>query len=484
MTQTFFWHDYETFGINPRVDRPAQFAGIRTDMDLNPIGKPVMLYCRPGPDHLPDPMSCLITGITPQKTANHGIPENEFFQHIHAALAQSGTIGVGYNTLRFDDEVTRHGFWRNLIDPYGREWQHGCGRWDILDCVRTTWALRPEGLQWPQHEDGKPSFRLEQLTQANDISHGHAHDALSDVEATIALARLLKTHQPRLFDYCLQLRRKDAVIEQLQLGQQKPFLHISGMFPTDKGCMAIMYPLGWHPRNKNELIAWDLAHDPAELATLTIEEAQQRLYTKTADLPEGVKRLPIKTIHINRSPVVIGNLKTLTPDLAERYGHSVDMALAHAHWFTSAPDLAPLLEGLFYRATQEIATDVEADLYGGFIGNRDRTRLDRLNKLDGLALQAEHPSFDDLRLDELLFRYRARRWPETLSTEEQLRWDNHIQHQLRQQLARDGGYFARIETLASTATPEQQALLRAVKEYAQTLTSPYADIQVPTAEVK
>lgn len=484
MTQTFFWHDYETFGVNPRVDRPAQFAGIRTDMNLDPIGQPVMLYCQPGPDHLPDPVSCLITGITPQHAMAMGIPENQFFQQIHAALGHTGTIGVGYNTLRFDDEVTRHGFWRNLIDPYGREWQQGCGRWDILDCVRTTWALRPEGIEWPQHEDGKPSFRLEHLTQANQISHGQAHDALSDVEATIALARLLKQRQPRLFDFCLQLRRKDTVLEQIQPAQRKPFLHISGMFSTEQGCMAIVFPLGWHPHNKNELIVWDLSHAPQELAELSVEAARLRLYTKTAELPEGVSRLPIKTIHINRSPVVIGNLKTLTPELAERWGHDIGKALQHAQWFDAAPDLSPLLQGLFARTGGATVTDVEADLYGGFIGNRDRSRLDQLNRLDGQELRSQHTSFDDLRLEELLFRYRARHWPDTLDRDEQLRWQTHLNHKLAQQLQAGEGYFARIAELNQKATPDEQRLLKAVADYAHSLTQPLTDIQVPAAEVK
>src|SRR5947199_4099116 len=174
---TFLWHDYETFGINPRRDRPAQFAAIRTDADLNEIGDPIMLHCQPAPDFLPDPQSCLITGITPQHCLEHGVPEHEFAATLEQAFAQPGTIGVGYNTIRFDDEVTRFLFWRNLIDPYAREWQNQCGRWDILDLVRTAYALRPDGIVWPTNDEGRPSFRLELLTAANGIGHEAAHDA-------------------------------------------------------------------------------------------------------------------------------------------------------------------------------------------------------------------------------------------------------------------------------------------------------------------
>ena len=319
---TFYWHDYETFGRQPRRDRPSQFAGIRTDGDLNEIGEPMMLFCQPAPDYLPDPESCLLTGILPQHCLEKGIAEHAFADAIERELARPDTIGVGYNTIRFDDEVTRHLFWRNLVDPYAREWQNGCGRWDLLDVVRCTWALRPEGLQWPVHEDGRPSFKLEHLTAANGLRHEAAHDALSDVRATIALARLIKQAQPKLWDFCLKLRRKEAVLAETGLDQPRemwrPFLHISGMFGPESGCMALVWPLAQHPTNRNEVLVWDLAHDPAPLFEMNAEEIRLRLFTRAADLPKGVLRLPIKSVHINKSPIVVGNLKVLTPALLAR----------------------------------------------------------------------------------------------------------------------------------------------------------------------
>ncbi|MDE2369915.1 MAG: exodeoxyribonuclease I, partial [Burkholderiales bacterium] len=317
---TFYWHDYETFGVVPRRDRPAQFAGIRTDADLNEIGAPLMVHCRPAPDTLPDPESVLLTGILPQYALAHGLPEREFAAAIEAELARDGTIGVGYNSIRFDDEVTRFLFWRNLIDPYAREWQNGCSRWDLLDVVRCCWSLRPEGIEWPRHTAGeiagRPSFKLEHLTQANGLAHEAAHDALSDVRATIALARLLKSRQPRLWDFCLKLRKKDAVWAEIGVG--RPFVHLSGRYPVERGCLAVVWPLAPHPTNKNELIVWDLASDPRELETLDAETVRRRLYTRADELPAGESRLPIKTIHVNKSPIVIGNLRVLG-DAAARW---------------------------------------------------------------------------------------------------------------------------------------------------------------------
>ncbi len=439
---TFLWHDYETFGAVPRRDRPAQFAAIRTDAELNEIGEPIMLYCQPAPDYLPDPASCLITGITPQQCLERGVPEAEFAARIEAAFSQGGTIGVGYNTIRFDDEVTRFLFWRNLIDPYAREWQNGCGRWDLLDVVRLTHALRPDGIRWPQRrpeDGGGPSFRLEHLSAANGLVHEAAHDALSDVRATIALARLIRTAQPKLFEFALALHKKDRVATELGLPTTaqtaRPFLHVSGMFGTERGCLALMWPLAMHPTNKNELLAWDLAHDPRELDGLTVEDARLRLYTRAAELPPGVTRLPLKSVHLNKSPMVVGNLRTLAPAMAERWGLDLAAQLQNAAHAAALPDLSALWDGLLRRDAQA-TPDVDEDLYGSFIGPGDRRRLNQLRQQSAQALAGARNSFDDGRLEELLFRYRARNFPGTLSEEEQERW---LQHRAARLIEGEGG---------------------------------------------
>ena len=470
---TFLWHDYETFGANVRRDRPAQFAAIRTDAQLNEIGEPVMLYCQPANDFMPDPVSCLITGITPQTCLDQGIPEYQFAAEIEQALSQPGTIGVGYNTIRFDDEITRFMFWRNLIDPYAREWQNNCGRWDLLDVVRTAYALRPDGIHWPVNAEGKASFKLTDLTAANGLSHEAAHDALSDVRATIALARLIRDKQPRLFEFCFKLHKKDAVALELGLPTTsffaKPFLHISGMFAADRGCLAIMWPLAMHPTNKNELIGWDLAFDPAEVATLNVDEIRLRMFSKQADLPEGVMRLPVKTIHLNKSPMVMGNVKTLSQDMAARWGIDVDQAMAHAAVARDLPDMSAIWPAVFQRP-KDPAPDVDEDLYGGFIGNADRRRLNELRGLKADKLAAKRNAFDDPRLEELVFRYRARNFLASLSLEDATRWEA---HRIAKLFDGEGGartieaLFAEIDALSETADERGEEILGALYDYAE-----------------
>ncbi|HEX7686446.1 MAG TPA: exodeoxyribonuclease I [Burkholderiaceae bacterium] len=475
---SFYWHDYETFGRMPRRDRPAQFAGVRTDADLNEIGPPAMLYCQPAPDTLPDPESCLLTGIVPQTCLERGLPEHAFAARIEAELAAPGTVGVGYNTIRFDDEVTRHLFWRNLIDPYAREWQNECGRWDLLDTVRATWALRPEGIEWPFHEDGRPSFKLEHLTRANGLAHEAAHDALSDVRATIALARLVRSRQPRLWDFCLKLRRKEAVWA--EIGAGRPFLHLSGMYGLEQGGMAVVFPLAPHPTNRNELIVWDLTHDPEMLVDLDVDTLRLRLFTRAAELPEGVQRLPVKTIHVNKSPVVVGNLKTLTSAVLDRFALDLGRAQRHAQ---AAPAIAGRLQQVwrevYARPAADAVPDVDEDLYGGFVGNDDRRKLERLRRMSGEQLAGQRTAFEDGRLEELLFRYRARNFPGTLSADEHARWIDHCAGRLHEGA---GGattlaeFFDRIDQLNEQAEErgdERAAeILGALYDYAEGIAPP------------
>ena len=428
-THTLLWHDYETFGANTRRDRPAQFAAIRTDANLNPIGNPIMLYCRPANDFLPDPQACLITGITPQICLAKGIHEYQFAARIEQALSLPGTVGVGYNTIRFDDEITRFMFWRNLIDPYAREWQNDCGRWDLLDVVRTAYALRPEGIQWPTHPDGKPSFKLTDLSAANGLMHESAHDALSDVHATIALAKLIKTAQPKLFDFCFELHKKSKVMSELGLptiqSMAKPFLHISGMFAPERGCLALMWPLAMHPTNKNELLAWDLAFDPSELASLNAEQIRLRLFTKTADLPDGVSRLPVKSVHINKSPIVMHNLRVISDERAQLWGIDLGKQLHHAAIARDLPDMSEIWTQVYTKSGSSITPDVDEDLYCCFIGNADRRRLNDLRQRTPVELGKIRPTFEDTRLHEMLWRYRARNFPDSLTPDESIRWKDH-----------------------------------------------------------
>ncbi|QXI46975.1 MULTISPECIES: exodeoxyribonuclease I [Pseudomonas] len=427
MTSSIFWHDYETTGINPRCDRPLQVAGVRTDFDLNEIDEPISLYCRPSDDILPHPAACLVTGITPQQLAEQGLCEAEFMTRVHEQLAQPGTCGAGYNTLRFDDEVTRYSLYRNFFDPYGREWQGGNSRWDLIDIVRTAYALRPDGIEWPQ-QDGRVSLRLELLSKANGIDHGHAHEALSDVRATIALARLIRQKQPKLYEWLFQLRSKHKVMEQVRLLQ--PLVHISGRFSAARNYLGVVLPLAWHPRNRNALVVCDLHQETLPLIRESAEVLRQRLYTRHEQLAEGELPVPLKLVQINRCPV-LAPLSVLRPadqqrlglDLASLQLRGEELARQQLQWQDK-------LEHIYGQEDFAPNDDPEQQLYEGFFGDRDRRLCEQVRALEPAQLGRGHWMFDDPRLPELLFRYRARNFPDTLSSEERQRWFSFCQQRL------------------------------------------------------
>jgi len=422
LAQSFYWHDYETWGADPQRDRACQFAGVRTDLDLVEVGEPLVLYCRPAADILPHPDACFVTGITPQDAEREGLCEAEFAAAIHSVLSEPGTCGVGYNSMRFDDEVTRNLFYRNLYDPYAREWQNGNSRWDLIDVLRLAHALRPDGIDWPLHEDGSASFKLEQLTEANGIPHVGAHDALADVRATIGMARLLRRVQPKLFDYGLTLRDKRRVRE--MLGKRQPLLHASARYPAALGCIAPVFPLASRPGNANGVIAFDLRADPRQLLDLSEDAIRRRLFTPVAELPEGVDRVPLKTIHVNRSPM-LAPMKTLSSDAAERWGIDPHLVAERSRFLVEhATEIQAKVEAVHRPPEASEMRDPDLMIYsGGFLSDRDRRSLDRLRALTPSELAEESPRFEDGRLREMLFRYRARNWPETLSPEETEDWD-------------------------------------------------------------
>ncbi|MCP4076047.1 MAG: exodeoxyribonuclease I [Gammaproteobacteria bacterium] len=420
--RSFYWHDYETWGANPRVDRPSQFAGIRTDQDLNIIGEPLMIYSQPGADFLPHPEAVLITGITPQQAASDGIPEAEFFKKIHTEFTKPGSCIVGYNSIRFDDEVTRFGFYRNFYDPYAYSWQNSNSRWDVLDLMRLTHALRPEGINWPQNESGVTSFKLTDLTAANNIEQVGAHDALVDVKATIAMAKLVKQKQPRLFDFYFNLRNKQQVTDLIKLQQPEILLHVSGMFPAEQGCLAPIIPLLSNPTNSNEIICYNLHFNPEQFLQLTAEQIQQKLYTKTLDLAEGEKRIPLKGVHLNKSPA-LAPVKTLTAEQAEKWQLNWDEINQHYQMLMSDPELISRLNEVYKQAREFEKSDADSALYEGFISREDRLLCNQLLAADPEDLVNWTPdSFQDSRLQTLLFRYRARNFPQTLTEEESQRW--------------------------------------------------------------
>lgn len=473
MANTFFFYDLETSGINPQTSRIMQFAGQRTTLELEAIGEPFNILVKLSPDVVPDPDAILITGITPQQTLQDGITEAEFLKIFSKEVSIPGTIFVGYNTVRFDDEFIRFMQYRNFYDPYEWQWKDNRSRWDLLDVVRMTRALRPEGITWPFDSTGKASNRLQLLTGANGLDHEAAHDALSDVSATIALARLLYEKQPKLFRFLLEMRDKRKV-ESLAL-DGKPFVYTSGKYQNEYEKTTVVTSLARHPKKQGAFV-YDLRYDPRKYVNKTPEQLAE-LWRWKKDAVEP--RLPVKTLQYNRCPAV-APLTVL--DTASRERLQIDMITIEQNMveLSKMTDFPEKLLKAFeildsHQQTEFLANPktVDGQLYDGFIGNYDKTIEEDVRQSSPDVLNSFGTKLHDPRLQELLPLYKARNYPGELTHEERVAWEKYREEALlgggdKSRLAK---YFARLAELdqAEWITDKQRFVLEELQLYGQAI---------------
>ena len=435
MAASFLFYDLETFGGDPRRTRIAQFAAIRTDDQLRQVEDPVGFFVQPADDLLPSPGATMVTGISPQRALREGICEAEAFARIFEEMARPETCTLGYNSLRFDDEFVRCGLFRNFFDPYEREWRGGNSRWDLLDVMRLACALRPDGIAWPLREDGHVSFKLEHLAHANGVREGDAHEALSDVRALIGLARRLREAQPKLWGYALRLRDKRHAARMLDVSAMQPVLHVSQRYPASRLCAAAVLPLARHPAIDSRVIVFDLDTEPDALLALEPDAIADRLYVRQADLPDGEARIPLKEVHLNRSPALVEWAHLREADLARL---RIDPAVIESRaqrLREAGPALAEKVRRVYARDAQRDPSDPDASLYDGFVPDADKRKFAQVRGTPPELLGHSRFGFQDVRLDELLFRYRARNWPQSLTPDEHARWNDYR----RRRLVHDSG---------------------------------------------
>ena len=464
MAQTFFFYDLETSGLNPRQDRIMQFAGQRTDMNLEPIGEPYNLLVTLNDDTLPSPDALMVTGITPQKTVEGGYTEAQFARILSEEIFTPDTIAVGFNNIRFDDEFIRHLLWRNFHDPYEWSWKDGRSRWDLLDVVRLTRALRPEGINWPLDDKGEPSNRLELITSANGIAHENAHDALADVTALIAVTKLIKQKQPQLYDYLLKMRDKKVVQQLVNVDDKKPFVYASGRYDKEFAKTTVAFPLT--TSRNGGVVVYDLRYDPTLFVGLSAEELVKKIFASWEERQaEDFVKLPVKELQYNRCPAVapLGVLEQ--GDGWQKISLDLKTVQKHQNILLNHPDFAEKLRTIFEnKPAFKKLPDPEAQLYDGFLNDRDRIRVEAVRNADERELADFHPEFQDERLAPLLLHYKARNFPRSLSEDDLAQWEawraQHLQAQLPQ-------FMASLQRLAPTATDEQQFILQELQLWAE-----------------
>ena len=440
-------------------------------MNLEPICEPYNLLVTLNDDTLPSPDALMVTGITPQKTVEEGYTEAQFARMLSEEIFTPETVAVGFNNIRFDDEFIRHLLWRNFHDPYEWSWKDGRSRWDLLDVVRLTRALRPEGINWPVDDKGEPSNRLELITSANGIAHENAHDALADVTALIAVTKLIKQKQPQLYDYLLKMRDKKVVQQLVNMDDKKPFVYASGRYDKEFAKTTVAFPLT--TSRNGGVVVYDLRYDPTPFVELSTEELSKKIFASWEERQaEDFVKLPVKELQYNRCPAVapLGVLEqgngwqkiSLDAKTVQKYQN---ILLKH-------PDFAEKLRTIFEnKPAFKKLPDPEAQLYDGFLNDRDRIRVEAVRNADERELADFHPEFQDERLAPLLLHYKARNFPRSLSEDDLAQWEawraQHLQAQLPQ-------FMASLQRLAPTATDEQQFILQELQLWAES-TLPVSD---------
>lgn len=472
MALNFFFYDLETSGLNARNDRIMQFAGQRTGMDLQPLGEPINVLVKLNDDTLPSPDAILVTGITPQQTVQDGYTEAEFARLLTEQVFTPDTIAVGFNNIRFDDEFVRHLLWRNFYDPYEWAYKDGRSRWDLLDVVRMTRALRPQGIEWPV-VDGVPVNKLELISKQNGLMHTKAHDALSDVEALIQVTGLIKSKQPQLYEYLLSMRDKNKVKQLVNIDDKKPFVYSSGRYASEFNKTTVALPLT-AGRNGN-VVVYDLRHDPTEFINLSVGDLKTRMFASYDDRKkEDHVAIPVKELQYNRAPAV-APLGVLTQENGwDNLQLSPELIEKHTKLLLNAQHFAENIRSV-YESRPEFtkSAEPEAQLYDAFVNDRDKLSIEAVRNADERMLADFHPDFADERLPGLLLHYKARSFPGTLSEEEMQAWGQWRNSRLQAQLP---SYISSLQRLAATVTDDnKQFLLQELQLWAESIIEPPVD---------
>lgn len=456
MAKTFFFYDLETSGLSPREARVMQFAGIRTDMNLNQIGEPYNFLVKLNDDILPSPEALMVTGITPQQTVADGYSEAEFSKILMTEVFIPDTIAVGFNNIRFDDEFVRHLFWRNFFDPYEWSWKDGRSRWDLLDVVRMTRALRPEGIEWPFNEKGVATNKLELITKLNGVNHDKAHDALSDVEALVSVTRLIKQKQPQLYEYLLKMREKNEIKKLVNLENKQPFVYVSGKYESDYNKATVAFPLT--AGKNNNIVVYDLRYDPTPYVNLNQKELAKKFFASWEEKnDEDFDKLPIKELQYNHVPAVAPLGVLSQSDGWKKISLTEEQISKNKSILLLVPAFAENIRSIFEnREDYKKTTDPETQLYDSFVPEVDKIRIEAVRNAKTRELADFHPNFVDERLAPLLLHYKARNYPETLAEEEVVLWEKWRSQKISSALP---GFMKSIQKIAGETTDDSKIFI-------------------------
>lgn len=402
MQKTYLFYDLETTGINKCFDQVLQFAAIRTDLELNELERHEIMI-KLNPDVIPSPEAVVVHEISIEDM-QQGELELTAVEKIHALLNTPGTISCGYNTLKFDDEFLRFSFHKNLLPPYNHQWANDCGRMDIYPVAMLYYLYKNDIIQWPEI-DGNVSLKLENLNKANHLAIGHAHTAIVDVEATVALAKLFFKDK-KMWDYVMayfdkhqDTARIKTLATALQTGKD---IHQIGLFVGGAGAVDFyQYPalsLGQHNHYKNQIL-W-LRLDRPELSQTTVDNVPEMTWVAKKKLGDLGFLLPFSGRHIRHLNET--RQKQCKENLAWLEAHpAIFNEIKSYHREYKYPDVPNI--------------DVDASLYqSGFLTPAEQALSARFHQAKPSEKMAIAREFKNPSLREMAIRLVGRNYPDYL----------------------------------------------------------------------
>ena len=367
MMSYVFW-DTETTGISTSFDQILQFAAVKTDAEFNELDR-IELRCRLHPHVAPNPGALRVTGMSIEQITDPALPcHYDMVRQVRARFLEwSPAIFIGYNSIKFDEELFRKALFRTLHSPYLTN-TSGNGRADAMNLVQAAAALQPGCLEVPTGDNGKSVFKLDRLAPANGFDYSNAHDAMADVLATVHLARCVSERAPEVFSRFVRFAMKSSVAAFLE--EEDAVLLTEYYF--SRPYHFVVAPFGSDPDNPAKVYCLDLKHDLDWVASLPPDQL---------------------AVWVNRSPKPVRSIRTNAPpalaaidEVAEDiFGPlSPDLIAERARRLRDDPDLCDrIMDAVMASAVAyEDPAHVEEQLYsGGFVQPADQALIDRFHEV-------------------------------------------------------------------------------------------------------
>ena len=424
----FLFYDLETTGVSKAHDQVLQFAAIRCDQNLNQVETPSNLFCKPRNDVFPSPSAILANRLDFRKCKREGLSEFEFALAAHDVLRRPNTFIAGYNSKKFDDELMRFLFYRNLIDPYKWGYERENKRIDVMDQILLAHVFNREvGLEFPV-VDGQVSLKLEHIAEDNHFDARNHHDALNDATNTRSIMEIIRNQRPKLFEYALQ--RVNEEENRKLITESELFCHVSTIYGYANNCVSIQRFLCFHPIIRKRLLTWNLTYDPLELLKRSPQEIAQNLYLNKE---QKAFEIGFGEITLNQTPMVLKY--SLNQSNLEVEKEKIQDNLEKLRGVEQ--QLSDLAEATYQIKDPPQVQDVDASLYDSAFFPDRNNNIRLIDEVIQNPMDFDHREIQNKRYSELLLRLQGRNHYEQLSPQNQDEYNRYRREKLLSEEKKD-----------------------------------------------